>query len=163
MQLPEEDSNAIAGGLERLGTRSAEAGYDAEAFSAIQGLMELGTSIQQLGPTGVVNHDAQTTTSLAAVERVGEQYGQTDVAVRALAGWLVVTSYGWVHLQLEQNPHWPLGIERFGPYPAWDAAAELIQSDDYARRWINKMPRGTQPVIENLEGARQAHNIVHGY
>jgi hypothetical protein len=49
-----------------------------------------------------------------------------------------------------------------GPSPPWDEAGEMILSEAFVSRWVNKLPATPEPVLRWLELAREEHARFHG-
>jgi hypothetical protein len=153
-----EDTNAIARVLGRLAKRFVETESYEDADTCIRGLIELATTAHQITPGGVTNHFAEPVAMLAIVEREAEEQNADATATLALAGWLLAVAYTDFHFGIGKHSLWDRSIHEFGPAPPWQAAREMVQSDQWQRTWANKQYRGSGPVLKAATRAKRDHD-----
>lgn len=134
----EEHLVAICYTLRLLGERAIASGAQEESESAVNALMELGTCVQQLRGGGLVNCCAPATDELCALERLSMEKGDESSAVKALTGWLLIVGYRIGHLGIPEHMA-TTGARLLSGSPQLGRAAELVRTDEFQRRWKNKL------------------------
>lgn len=159
---PESVSTGVAELLERLATTAIGAGWTHEFDEACAALAELGTSVQQMTPSGAVNFHAPAAFGLARLERAAEPL-DSERAAQALALWTLVVSYWAVHFRINEQTAIARGLWDIGEAAPWNRTHDLLIDDGFEDRWLNKMPNGPMGVIGTFAQARQAHDEIHGH
>jgi hypothetical protein len=160
----EHDLNAVADTLERVTVAAVKAHQVVEARALIQALVRVGVSSHQVRPQ-TVNLWPQSAPTLGRVERVAEEERQVDVAADALAAWALVVAYPVYHFG-HPHPSYFSSVEQLGDAPPWNAARQVIESDDFQRSWANKLeeispmhPGGTAIALESMRLAAQQRGV----
>jgi len=154
---PDEDTDTVASGLGTCARLLIEAGYELEATSLVDGLMQQASTIHQIAPSGWINLYAKPAEELARVEQLAEDRGMQDVAARALAAWILLMSLSQTRYGLQQHPGWQIGIELLGDARPFAAAENRMRSQEWSRRWTHQMPAGLQPLLATVAAAQAAH------
>jgi len=158
--IAEEDSDQIGVALREATVDAIRAGQRKEARELIQGPFQLGVSVYQVVGSGVINVYLKSPEGLVLAEQAAEEAGEVELATEALAAWAVVTSYAQTQFGMDLHPLWVETVGELGSQPPWHAAAELVMSQEFLRRWMNKMPQGPDAVVINLQLA--AYFSEHG-
>jgi hypothetical protein len=125
-----------------------------EADQMIQANIALGTSPHQVRPE-TVNTWPQAATTLAMIEREAEERPtMADIARRALSGWALAVAYPEIQFGYE-HPGRSFSLGALGANPPWNDALALIRSDDWRRRWANKIGAQFPAVEAALARARE--------
>ena len=135
----ENDVQGIIDTIERMGERATEAGQPEETEAAIDALMDIATCVQQVQPSGAINHPSRTLTTLAQIEAAAEKHGDAENAKLAIAAMALQLTYVQAQWGLE-TPVYPIALELLGDDPPFYAAGELVESREWNERWANKLP-----------------------
>lgn len=136
----EDDVVGIIDTIERIGERAARAGHPEETEAAITALMQIATCVQQVQPSGAVNHPSRTLTTLAQIEAAAEASGDRERAKLAVAGMALCLTYVQAQWGLE-NVLYPSALRLLGDDPPFHEAGEILESLEWNERWANKLPR----------------------
>lgn len=157
----EEDVIAIVDTIERIGERAARSKHSQEFEAALESLCMIATCVQQVQPSGAINHPGRTLTDLAQLEREAEQAGETTGAAGALASMMLVLSY--VEAQFGQEHRgFDSAVRLLGDDPPYDEATGILRSQEWLDRWVNKLPPGPDAVRAPtawLRRTRDAHAV----
>jgi hypothetical protein len=148
--LAEDDGDTIGLALQASAVDAVRASHYQEAEALITGLTKLGVSAYQVLGSGVTNVYVKSPEGLVAAEAVAEEMAAPELAARALAGWALVAAYAQTHFGMAMHPLWGRHVERLGPSPPWEAAAQLVMTEDFLTSWGTKMDVGPDPVLANL-------------
>jgi hypothetical protein len=160
----ENDVDAILDTIERMGERAARAEHPEETEAAIIALMKIATCVQQVQPSGAINHPSRTVTTLAQIEAAAEQAGDRERARLAVAGMALALTYVQAQWKLE-NPVYPIALRLLGDDPPFCEAGALLESEDWNERWANKLPPvpfGIFLLVSWLERMAQEHALHRG-
>ena len=155
LQSPESDTNSIAATLGSCGVGFLRGGQGEDAAICARGLIEMSVSAYQVGIA--TNVYSAPVAELAGLEGAAEHAEANDVAAYCLAGWALGVAYGDYHLGQKRHPEWPFSIRAFGPSPSWDAARQIVESDQWQERWANKQYKGPNPLLDKLRDAEREH------
>ena len=135
--------------LAAIGFESIDAGEVADAERVVDSFVRLGTTPNQVTPGGAVNFQGQPPEKLAEISGRAGRAGYQALAVKALAGWALVTAYPYFHFGFDgEHPTWRHCLELLGDGPPWDEAAELVCSEKWMSHWANQQHEGPLPVVE---------------
>ncbi|MBW3653491.1 MAG: hypothetical protein KY433_07850 [Actinobacteria bacterium] len=135
----EGDIDGILDTIERMGERAIRAGHPEETEAAIVALLQIATCVQQVQPSGVINHPSRTLTTLAQIEAAAEEHGDCERATLAVAGMALELTYVQAWWKLE-NPVYAIALRLLGDDPPFYAAGEVLESREWNERWANKLP-----------------------
>jgi hypothetical protein len=159
---PEDQAQAITQLLAHFGTETIKVGWQDDCEKALLALVELGTAVQQVMPSGAVNLYAPAAFAIARIQFAAENNHQDEIAITALGYWLLIISYWVVHFGINEEAALQRGIYDLGPNPRWHDVADTLLDDEFERRWLNKMPNGPLAVVGTLGQAQHAHSAIHG-
>lgn len=160
----EDDMDGMLDTIERFGSRAIRAGHHEESTAAIDALGKIATCVQQVQPSGAVNHPTRVLTNLAQLEGVAETHGARPEAARALATMMLVLTYVQ-RFPLGQHPTFRRAVELLGDRPPFDDAADLLESREWVDRWANKLPPPPHAILGPLGFLQQTiteHANQHG-
>jgi hypothetical protein len=164
----ETDVLGILDTIERIGQRSIAAGHEEEANTAVTALAEVGTSIHQAQPSGVVNHPTRTVTNLAQLEAAAESHAARGIAAHAIAAITLILCYAesqpHINVPLDHYPTYPIALRLLGSDPPFYDAGDLIEDRHWVETWANKLPPIPQAVLIPLgilQRTIDAHSQLH--
>jgi hypothetical protein len=127
-------------------------------------LTKIATCVQQIQPSGAINHPGRTVIALAQIGAAAERSGDTERAALAIASMMLALTYTQVKFG-EENPAYGLAVRELGDEPPFYRAGDILESKDWVDRWVNKLPpipQGVMIPIGWLQQTIEAHAELHG-
>lgn len=160
----EDDIDQILDTVGHIGERAASAHHPEEVEAMILALAKIATCVQQVQPSGAINHPARTLRLLAQLEEAAERAGDRERAALAMVCMMLALTYAESRFE-QENPNFANSVRVLGEDPPFFDAGDILESEDWVGRWANKLPPLPLAVmmpVNWLQRTIEAHSTLHG-